>query len=331
MIEGVAWMVGVGGIGWLGALWVARGGAQWGWVARPSERSSHQQPTPTGGGVGFVIGGTAAALLLAAAGKWPMGTAVAGWGALLAMVGAADDRYPLSPWLRLAVQAACVAGVVGAGVEEWDLKAAAAWVLGVAWVNFFNFMDGIDGLAGSEGVFLLTAGALLAVSSAGEMASGLGWWMATCAAGVAGFLVVNWPPARVFMGDLGSTWLGLAIWAGVWETVAAEWVPAATWAILLGVFVTDAAITLAVRLGRGARFYEAHRSHAYQRLSRRWQERTAGHRWVTVGAMAINGGWLLPLAVGSFWFREWGWILTAVAYAPLVAIAWYSGAGREEE
>jgi len=142
-----------------------------------------------------------------------------------------------------------------------------------------------------------------------------------------GFLVWNWPPARIFMGDVGSGFLGFLL--GALVLVAHRdaglnlWVPL----ILLAVFVTDSTVTLLRRLIRRERWYEPHRIHAYQWLSRRF----GSHRPVTLIAIAVNVFWLMPIAFAAATHPERAGWLAAVAYAPVVAGALLAGSGRSEK
>ena len=152
----------------------------------------------------------------------------------------------------------------------------------------------------------------------------VGIFLALAAASL-GFLVFNWPPAKIFMGDVGSTYLGYVLAAVALVTIAEGRLGLAQWAILAAAFVTDASVTLIRRLLRGERIAEAHRLHAYQALSRRW----GGHLPVTVGFSVLNIVWLLPLA----WLAAVpGWAIGAVcaAYLPLIALALVSGSGAPE-
>jgi Fuc2NAc and GlcNAc transferase len=165
--------------------------------------------------------------------------------------------------------------------------------LGIAWtVNLFNFMDGIDGIASAEAVFISWGGAWLAPlmgSAAAVPAVGCTFGAVCC-----GFLVWNWPPARIFMGDVGSGYLGFVLVVLALAATRENPAALAVWLILGGIFFCDAFVTLVRRLARGERLYQAHRSHAYQWLSRRW----GSHRSVTLAVVCVNLGWLLPAA----WF-----------------------------
>jgi Fuc2NAc and GlcNAc transferase len=196
----------------------------------------------------------------------------------------------------------------------------------VYWLNLFNFMDGIDGLAASEAVFVALAAALLAVlRMPGIVDQGPLWMLLGIAAASVGFLMLNWPPAKIFMGDAGSTYLGFMIAVLALMTIATGWLTLTQWAILVATFVTDATVTLVRRLLLRERVFEAHRRHAYQVLSRRW----GGHQPVTLSFTGLNLIWLLPLAYVA---ALQGWAVPAVllAYVPLIGLALYFGAGAPE-
>jgi Fuc2NAc and GlcNAc transferase len=185
-------------------------------------------------------------------------------------------------------------------------------------------MDGIDGIAASEAAFVAFAGAWLSFAGGTETQVSAAAWV--FGAGCVGFLVWNWPPARIFMGDVGSGYLGYVIGvlalAATRENHAALWV----WLILGGVFFVDATVTLTRRLVRGERVYEAHRSHAYQWLARRW----GSHETVTKAVTALNLLWLLPCAIFAAYHSQWALCMVFVALTPLAVVAIAAGAGRRE-
>jgi Fuc2NAc and GlcNAc transferase len=277
---------------------------------------------------------TAAALHLV---SWPFFWGVLGGGALVGGVGFVDDHRPLAPQWRFLGHVAAAAWVVtwlggvppvqivGRVVELGWLGHISA-VLYLVWlINLTNFMDGIDGIAATEAVTVSGSGALLSLL----VAAGDRQWIAPLilAAAALGFLAWNWPPARIFMGDAGSGFLGLML--GVLSLQAARTAPPLLWAwiILLGVFIVDATITLARRVLRGDRFYEAHRSHAYQHAAQRF----GAHRPVTVAVALINLAWLLPLAaLVAFDSVMHDLVGLLIAYAPLTAAALWFGAGKTE-
>jgi Fuc2NAc and GlcNAc transferase len=304
----------------------------------PNERSSHSVPTPRGGGAAIVGAMTLALIVYAIRGLISPALLIAlgGGGLAVAIVGYIDDRYHLSAGVRLAVHFAAALWALiwlgglpplGFGTRVVDLGIAGYCVgaLGIVWtLNLFNFMDGIDGIAASEGGFIAWSGAALAVI----LGIGAGVWPVGAAFGAAcaGFLVWNWPPARIFMGDVGSGYLGFVV--AVQAILAAQVHSAAllAWLILGGVFFTDATVTFLRRLARGEKVHVAHRSHAYQWLARRW----ASHKRVTASVLAINFVWLLPLAWAALRYPSIAGWLALAALTPLALGVMLAGAGRRE-
>ena len=303
----------------------------------PNERSSHSSATPRGGGVSIVVVTTATAVLLALAGKLQVRefAAYCGGGLIVALTGFADDRRSVAPVVRLLLHVAaavwaivCLGGLpplqVGSQLIQLGWIGNLLGVLAIVWtLNLFNFMDGIDGIAASEALFILCAASFLTL---GGGASGTGALALAFAAACAGFLWWNWPPARIFMGDVGSGYIGfliavLAVGAGRSHPTAI-WI----WLILGGVFFIDSTTTLVRRALRGDRVDVAHRSHAYQWLSRRWRS----HLKVTLVVAAINLLWLLPCAGFAALHPQHASVTVLLAFAPLVVLALGAGAGRRE-
>lgn len=303
----------------------------------PNARSSHARPTPRGGGVSIVI------VVLAAAAFTPLLTrqpslipplALVGLMAIAA-IGYWDDHADVPARWRFAVHALAAAlilyslGDVPAvpwwgGAIKLGLAGAVLAGIGVVWlINLYNFMDGIDGIAAVEALTVLLGGMAVLLAQGRSLPLEL----PVIVAAVAGFLVWNWPPASIFMGDAASGFLGALL--GVIALVISNqpgmnlW----CWLILLAVFITDATVTLLRRMARGERWYQAHRSHAYQRLSRR-----IGRHWpVTIGVAAVNLLWLAPLAWAAASLPAKALFITLLAYLPLVLAAWWSGAGLPDE
>lgn len=318
--------------------WVRRLALAHGMLDQPNERSSHVVPTPRGGGIAIVSASLLALGALFARGIVDVQLALAlslGGGAV-ALVGFLDDRRSLPAWLRALVHviaATCAVALLG-GLPSLQIGSRLVGlgfvgdvlaVVAVVWtVNLFNFMDGIDGIAGSEAVFVALAGAALCALAGVAPAAAAGALVVGAAS--LGFLVWNWPPARIFMGDVGSGYVGFAI--AVIALAATREAPAALfqWWILGGVFFVDATVTLLRRIVRGERFLLAHRTHAYQWVVRRWRS----HGTVTIAVLLLNAAWLLPLAlIAALHPRHAVW-LTFVALLPLAVLALYAGAGRAE-
>ncbi len=321
--------------------WVRRTALRQQLLDIPNERSSHTRPTPRGGGIGFVVAFLALVALLFALGDLPLNHAAALiiGGALIAIVGYVDDRRSLSAQARLVMQ--IIAGVIGVALIggmppldlgfariEWGIVGHVIGVIGVVWlINLYNFMDGIDGIAAGEavivagavGVFYLVAPALTsAANTIPLLIFGL-------AAACLGFLVWNWSPARIFMGDVGSGFLGYVL--GLLALLTAHLTPLMLWIwlILLAVFVVDTLLTLINRVRRGETWHQAHRSHAYQHATMRYRS----HARVTTTVLLITLLWLTPLAWLALHNPPWVIAITLLAYAPIIALALVFKAGIE--
>ncbi|MDD2031069.1 MraY family glycosyltransferase [Pseudomonas sp. 39167] len=303
----------------------------------PNDRSSHTIPTPRGGGVAIVVSFLTAICLLYVTGliSADLFLAGAGAGAFVAVLGFMDDHGHIAArWRLLGHFAAAVWALYWLGgfppVHAFGQVFDLGWIGSIlaafylVWLlNLYNFMDGIDGIAGVEAVTVgLGACVLYWLDGNGLLL----WPCLLLAASAGGFLVWNFPFARIFMGDAGSGFLGLilgvlALQAG-WASFELFW----GWLILLGIFIVDASFTLLRRLLRGEKVYEAHRSHAYQFASRRY-----GKHWpVTITVGLINLLWLLPIAICVIRARLDGVTGLLLAYLPLVFLALKFQAGRAE-
>jgi Fuc2NAc and GlcNAc transferase len=234
---------------------------------------------------------------------------------------------------RLAVHlAAAIAVIVVLGglpedqMARWGM--AALWagsifsVLVLVWgTNLFNFMDGIDGIAASEAIFFSVAGAWLSWPT-GDL--GMSVSLLGVAAATLGFLAWNWPPARIFMGDVGSGFLGFMITALAILASRRGGTPIEVWPILGGVFLVDATTTLIRRILRGDAFMEPHNTHAFQHLARRFNS----HTRVTLMVIGVNVLWLYPWAYYVNQHPQHGPLCVAAALLPLIVIALASGAGK---
>ncbi len=300
----------------------------------PNARSSHAVPTPRGGGIAIVLASLFACLsvfVLAPDQALPVTPLFAA--ALVALVGFVDDHAELPPIWRLLIQGFASALVVLSlgGLPalpvfgmQWDLGPAGyvlAWLFLVWLLNLFNFMDGIDGIAGVQTVTVCVMAAIChLIVGAAPAVTWAAWGLAAAAAG---FLYWNWPPAKIFMGDAGSGFIGFFIatlaLSAAWGDGRLFW----CWVLLMGVFVVDATVTLLRRMHRGEGVFTAHRSHGYQQASRHFK----AHRPVTLAVLAINviwlGFWAVLVALG----RIDGALATCAAYVPLLVLAWYFRSG----
>jgi UDP-N-acetylmuramyl pentapeptide phosphotransferase/UDP-N-acetylglucosamine-1-phosphate transferase len=255
----------------------------------PGHRSLHERPVPRVGGLA-IWAGVAVAVFLAPPALPHPGTWALAWAAVAA-VSAADDWRGVPPALRLAVQAGAAAAVAAAilepGTAALPLLGLAGAAVAIAWAaNLYNFMDGSDGLAAAAAVCGFGAYAI-----AERIGGASGSLPLAVAAATLPFLLANAPPARMFMGDVGSVPLGfLAAALGLAGWRARTW-PAWFPLLVFLPLVADATLTLARRLWRRERVWEAHRSHYYQRLHRLG----AGHR----GTLAVYGGLALATAIAA--------------------------------
>jgi Fuc2NAc and GlcNAc transferase len=295
----------------------------------PNERSSHSAPTPRGGGLAIAVtalGGIIIAAMLHWI-EWDLAIALAGGGTMIATVGWIDDHRDLPALTRFAVQFMSAAwglfwvgGLpslsVGFASVPLGLVGTILGVVGIVWaINLYTFVDGIDGLAAGEAISTGVIGGLILIAM-GQ--TGLAMVSFLIAAANAGFLPLNWAPAKLFMGDVGSGMLGylFAVLAIASENAGA--VPLLIWVLLLGAFVFDATVTLCRRIAHGERWYHAHHSHAYQRMVQAGRS----HAQVSATILIIN----LALAVLAIvaWLRPTFFLIAFGAGAVLLSIIYLS-------
>ena len=294
-----------------------------GLLAAPNARSFHTVATPTVGGLGFVL--PALVFLGLESVATPALCGLLAGGAGLALMGLVDDLRETGRGVRMAVQ------LLAVGLVFWTLQPGWPWwvyapvaALLLWQINLSNFMDGIDGILGTQTLFFCLAAHLLTGGVPGWEGALL--WLT--AGAMLGFLVYNWPPARIFMGDTGSVFLGLLIGVLVVQLVAQYGVPLLACTILLTAFWFDASYTLCVRIATRQPFTEPHRSHLYQKVAARF-----GTLWTMVGFSALCVLWLLPLAVAAASFGDSlirGVAFQVLALLPLAVAAWRLRAGLPE-
>ena len=304
----------------------------------PNHRSAHQLPTPRGGGLACVLAFVVAAVYLFAINRLLLHElGLVAIGLIVAGVGFWDDhRHVPARWRLLAHFCAallvmlCLQGLPTVPLPfafgELDLGWS-GYLLGLlflVWVlNLFNFMDGADGIAASEALFV-------SAGLAGFM-WGINVNLALLALSLAvvclGFLVWNWPPAKIFMGDVGSSFIGFMLGVLILLFSHTNSLFGIMGLILFAVFVVDASVTLFRRVLTGHKCYEAHCDHAYQRLVRRYQPN--GHFRVVTGMTLINIGYLLPLATIAFKVPNYAWMCLMLAYIPLIVLAYLFKAGSQ--
>jgi UDP-N-acetylmuramyl pentapeptide phosphotransferase/UDP-N-acetylglucosamine-1-phosphate transferase len=278
-------------------------------IDHPNERSSHSAPTPRGGGLAIVIVvlivGSVAAFQAEPSRSPSLIYLVCG--AVIAYLGWRDDLHSLSPRVRFAVQGlVALASVLGMGYFKsvtiplfGQLQLGAVgfiitllWIVGLT--NAYNFMDGIDGIAGGVALSAALGWMFLATRTNNDFV----YWVALAiAAGSLGFLFHNWSPAKIFMGDAGSTFLGYTF--AVLPLLSAD---AGGDALMLGTllmwtFIMDAGVTFIRRALKRENVFAAHRDHLYQRLI------IGGYKHATVSVLYI---FLTLLAAALAYAWSWG-------------------------
>jgi UDP-N-acetylmuramyl pentapeptide phosphotransferase/UDP-N-acetylglucosamine-1-phosphate transferase len=275
-------------------------------LSRPNQRSSHREPTPQGGGIAVIAATVLLACLAAAAvgvssASFTQLAMIGGAAVFLACVGAADDIKSLPAIARLLAQVIAAAAVLAAlpdalipSVPYWIDRAVL--LLALVWmINLTNFMDGIDWMSVAEIVPVTAALALLGWQG---ILPGHDALLATALLGaMIGFAPWNKPVARIFLGDTGSLPIGLIL-GGLLIILATQGHGAA--ALLLPLYyLADATITLLTRLRRGARLWQAHRDHFYQRAI------DAGTNIGGVLTRVLATNILLAiLAIGTVWVQS---------------------------
>lgn len=325
-ISFVTIMVGTGLLSWGLTGAVRRYAIRRGILDIPNARSSHLVATPRGGGLAIVVAFLIPATGLTAYGLLPgaLAAALLGGGLFVAGVGWLDDRHGLPAALRAGAHALAALWALywlgglpslNLGVTRLSLGSVGfvLGVVGIVWfVNLYNFMDGIDGLAGTEAITVAGTAALLiggirvgllpnpGMIGTAPGAASIALVSSLLVPASAGFLVWNWPPARIFMGDVGSGFLGFTFGVLAVASENSGALPLLVWMLLLGVFVVDATATLLRRIWRRERWTEAHRTHAYQLAVQ------AGHthKQVTAAVLGINIALAAAAAVACVWPRS---------------------------
>lgn len=297
-----------------------------------NHRSSHTQATPRIGGLSFVVIISLTVLAYALySGTIQLIFFTLIPIAVVALTGLVDDINGLSRSKRFMVY--FISAIVALGNFQ-HLFEQTYWIialeglllsLSVAWlINLFNFMDGIDGIAGSESVFVVAAIAFFSFQ-AKELT--LAYFLCLCTAPLIGFLLLNWQPAKIFMGDIGSTFLGCLISCICLYAINAQILTIYSTIILLACFIVDATWTLGYRVLTGQKWYHAHRSHHYQIMSRKY----GSHQRVSLLYLLVNLIWLFPLALAANYWTQHALLITTISLLPLIWRCFIIGAGKREQ
>lgn len=286
----------------------------------PNDRSLHTRPTPRVGGWG-VVPVVLVVIALFARPLW----LIAVCSFFLAAVSQLDDRRGLPARVRFGAHVLAVMLVVaayGAAVPWWALTIIAFLMIWL--VNLYNFMDGADGLAGGMALFGFGGYAIVALGAARPIPE-LAWASAAIAGAAAGFLIFNFHPAKVFLGDAGSITIGFLAGAlGFWGWHGHAW-PIWFPAMVFAPFIGDASVTLAKRLLRGEKFWQAHREHYYQRMVRLGigHARTARIWYMTMLAGIVIAVWACYRSVAIQWGAVAVWAAALILAGAAVDRQWH--------
>ena len=307
----------------------------------PNDRSSHKVATPRGGGLALVATFCVTFLARSLFAELPLESApILFFGALMAGVGWWDDKHHLSAGIRLVAQLIfAFMAVVALGAQFGFLTQAPFLIAGVplpvgvstlflvlfvVWMtNLYNFMDGSDGILGLQTATVALSGAYLSFR---VEAPDLGFAYLLLAGSAAGFLVLNWSPAKIFMGDVGSVFCGFVLALLAIVGAATGHIGFATAVILNAMFIGDATVTLFVRLRRKKKPHQAHRSHFYQKMI----QAGVSHARVSVVFGVVNIVWLLPIAWAVEAQGLSPWLGLLFAYIVPVGFAWRYHAGVDQ-
>lgn len=310
---------------------------------KPNERSSHSIPTPRGGGLSVVIVFLITLLglkqfnLINMTDNTLIGLLLSS--TLVTSIGFWDDHQSIPARWRFLIHISAIfialisfsklPSLIFLGILfKHPVFSFIFYTLALAWLlNLYNFMDGIDGLASCEAISVSLSAALLLFIQQNNDWSLVLVLLAVC---VAGFLIWNWPHAKIFMGDACSGFLGFILGVLALLTSFEGLINLWSWFILLAVFITDSTVTLTSRILTGKQWYQAHCTHAYQyhahQLISQFKQqglkttlaRTYAHRQINSNLIMINLFWLLPLATIATFYPFWGLLVSMVAYSPLI-------------
>lgn len=296
----------------------------------PNDRSSHTTPTPRGGGIAIVLGTIGASLFAYFSGGISKELLIPLLpGVIMAAVGIIDDIKNLNILIRLGLQivtAILISSTLLNDINEppfLELLLFLTSAIGIVWLtNLYNFMDGINGLAALQTIFVCISMSLLFYLQATHVDVAI--ILILLALASLGFLYWNFPTAQIFMGDVGSLFIGITLATLMVWTSRDSFITSCSWLILMAAFITDATYTLLMRIKSGQKFYLPHRSHLYQKLALKRKS----HTQATLLIMAFNIFWLLPIAlmIQIGWLNEF--IGLCLAYTPAIYCAYKMKAGK---
>jgi Fuc2NAc and GlcNAc transferase len=290
-------------------------------LANPNFRTLHESPIPRGGGIVFACITMIGIFLLWWLGRIPnnLFMALGVGGCVATVLGFFDDTNDIRASKKLVIQIFLSGFALfyldGGPLLHIELipslVAISLSILFLVWViNAYNFMDGVDGMAASGTIF--SSGAIVLTMALTHGLSEVTILLLLLMVSVLAFMVFNWPPAKIFMGDSGSVFLGYIFGVLILFTTMHNEVSIWTWIIVFGYFIADTTVTQIARLILVKKWYMAHRSHAYQNVARI----SNSHLKVTAGVIVYYLMWLLPLAIWSALEPEMAIFAAIIALTP---------------
>jgi Fuc2NAc and GlcNAc transferase len=307
---------------WMITAWVHKFALRNSIIDHPNPRSLHVEATPRGGGLSVAILLLLGIVILFRFHLLSAEVSIAAFigGSMVAIIGWLDDKSGFPTVLRaffyILASIWAVYWILGSSkfsiIDDFILSFCL--ILGIAWlINLYNFMDGSDGLAAIQAI---SAGIMGAVYLFDVNESGLALFTLLLVAANTGFLLWNWPPARIFMGDVGSCLLGFVFGVIIVDTFINETLSLSVWLILLSIFICDASLTLTARFLSGKQWYRAHREHAYQRFI----QMNKSHKQLLFYIILINTIFLYPMSYLAYIFPEYNWWICIGVYSLLTGI-----------
>ena len=319
-------------------------------IDMPSDRSSHKNPTPTAGGISILLSYFLYIFMLLVFHElfipWYDGhleydenlffILMASLFPLI-IVGLIDDFNEVNIGIRIFTQFFSATLIIyffqvsnnildiRELANQASLLIIAASIFMTIWlINLYNFMDGIDGYASLECIFVSFSAAFLAYMNKPE--SLVSFYILGLGLANIGFLIRNWSPAKIFMGDTGSISLGFILAFLIFFSASESVLSIYTWLILLSVFIADASYTLVVRIVTKKNIFQAHLNHAFHIVTKN----NNSHTYTNKVLIAINIIWVLPFAIISNIYKEYNVLLTIFVYLPFIFYLINIGAGLEK-
>ena len=317
-------------ISWLGIFIYRKIAVKKSILAYSNFRMLHEGSIPKGGGIVFSFIFVACVSVLWWFGKlpedifWVLGVG----GFVAALFGFLDDLINIRASQKMIVQV-CLSGWTlywfgGPVLSEINLIpnfiSIPFFLFFLVWViNAYNFMDGIDGMASSGAVFISGTLAIVMLITDGSLELAILFFLLIASVGA--FMIFNWPPASIFMGDAGSVFLGYVFGSLILDTILNVEISVWTWLTVFGYFIADTTVTQIARVILVKNWYGAHRSHAYQNLARI----TGSHLKITMGVTAYNLVWIFPLTIWTLLQPEMAIFAAVLAITPGVVLTYKYG------